>query len=79
MISVFYLRALLESSPLTITYGNHTFVNSYDAGDTGDAGSVSGLVRYPGERNDNPCQYSCLENPMKQRSLGATVQKDNRK
>ena len=34
------------------------------ARDTGDAGSVSGLGRSPGGGNDNPLQYSCLENPM---------------
>ena len=34
------------------------------AGDTGDAGSVPGLGRSPGEGNGNPLQYSCLENPM---------------
>ena len=28
----------------------------------GDAGSIPGLRRFPG--NDNPLQYSCLENPM---------------
>ena len=31
---------------------------------TGDAGSISGLGRSPGEGNGNPRQYSCLENPM---------------
>ena len=30
----------------------------------GDPVSVSGLGRSPGERNGNPLQYSCLENPM---------------
>ena len=30
----------------------------------GDLGSVPGLERSPGERNGNPFQYSCLENPM---------------
>ena len=34
------------------------------AGDTIDAGSVSGLGRFPGERNGNPPLYSCLENSM---------------
>ena len=29
-----------------------------------DAGSIPGLGRSPGEGNDNPLQYSCLENPM---------------
>ena len=26
--------------------------------------SIPGLGRYPGERNTNLAQYSCLENPM---------------
>jgi len=30
----------------------------------GDPGLIPGLGRYPGEGNDNPLQYSCLENPM---------------
>ena len=29
-----------------------------------DVGSVPTLGRSPGERNGNPLQYSCLENPM---------------
>ena len=35
-----------------------------DAGDIRDTGSIPGLGRSPGERNGNPLQYSCLENPM---------------
>ena len=32
---------------------------------TGDPGSIPGLGRSPGERNDgNPFQYFCLENTM---------------
>ena len=31
---------------------------------TGDLGLILGLERSPGERNSNPLQYSCLENPM---------------
>ena len=38
---------------------------------TGDLGSISGLGRSSGEENGNPLQYSCLENPHGQRSLGA--------
>jgi len=30
----------------------------------GDPGSTPGLRRAPGEGNDNPFQYSCLENSM---------------
>ena len=34
------------------------------AGDVGDMRSIPGLGRNPGEGNDNPFHYSCLENPM---------------
>ena len=38
---------------------------SCNAGATGDANSISGLLgRSPGEGLGNPLQYSCLENPM---------------
>ena len=30
----------------------------------GELGLIPGLGRFPGERNDNPLQYSCLGNPM---------------
>ena len=30
----------------------------------GDPASIPGLGRSPGEGNDNPLQYSCLENSM---------------
>ena len=39
----------------------------------GDLGSIPGLGRSPGERNGNPLQYSCLENPMDQEAWWATV------
>ena len=39
------------------------------AHNAGDPGSIPGLERSPGEGNDNPFQYSCLENPYGQRSL----------
>ena len=32
--------------------------------DAGDMGLVPGSGRSPGEGNDNPHQYSCLENSM---------------
>ena len=35
-----------------------------NAGDTGDASSIPGSERSPGERNGNPLQYFCLGNPM---------------
>ena len=35
-----------------------------NAGDTGGLLSIPGLGRFPGGRNGNPLQYSCLENFM---------------
>ena len=40
-----------------------------NAGDVGDAASIPGLGRSPGGGHGNPFQYSCLENPHRQRSL----------
>ena len=39
----------------------------------GDTGSIPGLGRYPGERNGNLPQYSCLGNPMDRGARWATV------
>ena len=39
----------------------------------GDLGLIPGLGRSPGERNGNPLQYSCLENPMDRAVWQATV------
>ena len=44
-------------------------VNTGDARDMRDAGSIPGLGRSPGGGHGNPLQYSCLENPHGQRSL----------
>ena len=35
----------------------------------GDLGLIPGSGRSPGEGKGNPLQYSCLENPLGQRSL----------
>ena len=35
-----------------------------NAGDTRDMGSISGSGRFPGIRNVNPLQYSCLQNSI---------------
>ena len=36
-------------------------------------GSIPGLGKFPGRGNDNPLQYSCLENPMDRGAWRATV------
>ena len=40
---------------------------------TGDVGSIPGSGRSQGRGNDNPLQYSCLENSMDRRACRATV------
>ena len=44
-----------------------------NTGDAGDAVSIPGLGRSPGEEYSNPLQYSCLGNPMNRRAWWATV------
>ena len=39
----------------------------------GDPDLIPGLGRSPGERNGNPLQYYCLENPMDRGAWYATV------
>ena len=39
----------------------------------GDAGSISGLGRSPGEGHGNPLRYSCLRIPMDRGAWWATV------
>ena len=40
-----------------------------NGGDLRDVGSVPGWGRFPGGGHGNSLQYSCLENPMDNRSL----------
>ena len=39
----------------------------------GDTGSIPGSGRSPGDGNDYPLKYSCLENPMDRGARLATV------
>ena len=48
-------------------------VGKESACSAGDPGSIPGLGRFPGEGNDNPLQYSCLENPVDRGAWLATV------
>ena len=40
-----------------------------NAGDIRDMGLIPGSERFPGGGNDNPLQYSCLENPTEEPGL----------
>ena len=52
----------------TKNYLNKNFLGGSEgkasAYNVGDPGSIPGSGRSPGEGNDNPLQYSCLESPM---------------
>ena len=39
----------------------------------GEAGSIPGLGRFPGEGDGYPLQYSCLRNPMDRGAWWSTV------
>ena len=45
----------------------------HNAGAAGDSSLIPGWGSSPGGGNDNPLQYSCLENPMDRGAWWATV------
>jgi len=45
-------------------------LTSFKSEEERDLGLIPGLGRSSGGGNGNPLQYSCLENPYGQRSLG---------
>ena len=52
----------------------HRSVGKESAYNAGDLGSIPELGRSPEEGNNNPLQFSCLENPMDRGIWWATVQ-----
>ena len=44
-----------------------------NVGDTGDAGLIPRLGRFPGGGHGYPLQYSCMENPMDRGAWRAIV------
>ena len=47
--------------------------SAHQFGDKRDSGSIPGSGKSPVGGNDNPLQYSCLENPMDREAWRATV------
>ena len=67
-------EGLCESARLTgLPWWLNNKESTWDAEDSGDLGSIPGSRRSPGEGNDYPLQYSCLENPMGRGAWWATV------
>ena len=61
--------------PVGFLSGSAGEESAFNAGDTGDVGSIRELRRSPGEENGIPLQYSCLRNPLDRGAWWATVQK----
>ena len=53
--------------------GGKEFASS--AGDARDESTIPGSERFPGEENDNPLQFSSLEDSMDRGAWKATVQR----
>ena len=62
----FFKPFILEGFP-------HSSVGESSACNAGHLGLIPQLGRSPGEGNDNPLKYSCLENPMDRGAWQATV------
>ena len=77
LTQVFAIIFPMKSQVLMIIALSFAFPGGSDgkasAYNAGDLGSIPGLERSPGERNGNPLQYSCLENPMDGGAWLATV------
>ena len=67
-----YLLVFLQVCVYLLDFpgGSDGKASAYNAG---DQGSIPGSGRSPGERNGNPLQCSCLENPMDGGAWLATV------
>ena len=61
---------LPSSHKLDFPGGSDGKASAYNVG---DPDSIPGLERSPGEGNDNPLQYFCLENPINRGACQATV------
>ena len=75
------MRKACQASFLTVNLLSLCYDKSFPGGsvgkesacNAGDLGLIPGLERSPGERNGNPLQYPCLENPMDRGSWWATL------
>ena len=75
------LNPVNPTSQCTLLTTVHTAFQGFPGGSVvknlpasaGDVGSVPGLGRSPGEGNDNPLQYSRLENSMDRGAWQVTV------
>ena len=69
----FILRNHFLCPPIGVPGSSASKESACDTGDAGDVGSIPGSGRFPWRRNDNPLQYSCLENAMDKEAWQVTV------
>ena len=70
----FYLGSILIYGKGYLTCGLPRCLSDKESSaNAGDAGSIPGLGRSPGEGNGNPLQYTCLGNPMDRGAWQAIV------
>ena len=70
-------KAMEDFTPMTLIFKDSLNIFPFPGSSVGkesacsaeDPGSIPGSRRSPGERNGNPLQYPCLENPHGPRSL----------
>ena len=64
------IRGVIKSQTQLSNFGFlHSSVSKESTCNVRDLGSIAGLGRSPGEGNDNPLQYSFLDNPHGQRNF----------
>ena len=76
MVSSFFFLPFFSGDATSLRRPNTYFPLSHpgcEVIETGDTGSVPELQRCPGEGNDYPLQYSCLENSMSKGACRATI------
>ena len=67
------LHVILKISYLHVSMSPQVTGGKECTCNAGDTGTVPGSGRPPGEGNDNPLQYSCLENTMDRGAWWVTV------
>ena len=71
-------KAMEDFTPMTLIFKDSLNIFPFPGSSVGkesacsaeDPGSIPGSRRSPGERNGNPLQYPCLENPMTEKPSG---------
>ena len=73
MSSCWNTKIYTDLAPFKFKQGFCGSSDGIESCNAGHPGSMPGLERCPGEGNDNPFQYSCLENPMDRGASQAIV------